>query len=161
MNVDIIGDYYTPQGSTTRYYILKIPYRFIQELHKMDFKKLQQPTKKENINNIENSVGFYFNEQPDVKSHLEVKDKEVVLHIDECSSPFILTDIKDILAMVFIDTTNNEEFIMQETYFADEIKDGDKWNISIKKSNIKNDKIKVVYVDIFGNEFMEVLEVSQ
>ncbi|KPU44468.1 modification methylase MboII [Oxobacter pfennigii] len=161
MNVDIIGDYYIPQGSTTRYYILKIPYRFIQDLHKLNFKKLQQPTKKENINNIENSVGFYFNEQPDVKSHLEVKDKEVVLHIDECSSPFILTDIKDILAMVFIDTTNHEEFIMQETYFADEIKDGDKWRISIKKSNIKNDKIKVVYVDIFGNEFMEVLEVSQ
>lgn len=127
----------------------------------MDFKKLLQPTKKANINNIENSVGFYFNEQPDVKSHLEVKETEVLLHIDECSSPFILTDIKDILAMVFIDTTNQEEFIMQETYFADEIKDGDKWKISIKKSNIKNDKIKVIYVDIFGNEFMEVLEVSQ
>jgi site-specific DNA-methyltransferase (adenine-specific)/adenine-specific DNA-methyltransferase len=161
MNVDIIGHYYVPQGSTTRYYILKIPYRFIQELHKMDFKKLQQPTKKENINNIENSVGFYFNEQPEVKSHLEVKDKEVILNIDECSSPFILTDVKDILAMVFIDTTNHEEFIMQETYFADEIRDADKWKIFIKKSKIKSNKIKVVYVDIFGNEFMEVLGVSQ
>jgi hypothetical protein len=63
--------------------------------------------------------------------------------------------------MVLIDSTDGKDFIMQEYYFADEIKDKTtgKHKIEIDKKDLKSNKLKVVYVDIFGNEFVEVLGV--
>ena len=161
LNFDIVGDYYKPVGSSTKYFFLKIPYQYIKELHKIEFKKLIQPKNKDKINSIENSVGFYFNEIPQVESHLDKQADSVVLHIDKCVSETIQTEKESILAMVLLDSTNGRDFIMQEYYFADEIKDKatGKHRIEIDKKDLKSNKLKVVYVDIFGNEFAEVLEV--
>ncbi len=160
INVDIIGDYYRPSGSNTKYYLLKIPYQYIKDLHKIDFKKLNQPKNKLKINSIENSVGFYFNEIPDVKSRVEKEKEHITIFIDSCNSQFI-QDEKDILAMVLIDTTDDKNFIMEKVYFADDIRNKDTSNflITLSLKEIKSSKIKVVYVDIYGNEFVEVLEV--
>ena len=88
MNVDIIGDYY--KIDDVKYYLLRIPYQVIAELHKIEFKKLQQPNNKEKINSIENSVGFYFNEMPEVKTQLKVDSKRVNITINSVVSPYIL-----------------------------------------------------------------------
>ena len=63
--------------------------------------------------------------------------------------------------MVLIDSTDNKDFIMQECYFADEIKDKTtgKFSITLSKNELKTNKLKVIYIDIYGNEFTEVLEV--
>lgn len=160
MNVDIIGDYYRPNGSNTRYYLLKIPYQFIKDLHKIDFKKLNQPRNKAKINSIENSVGFYFNETPEIKSHIVKNDQEITVIIDSCESPFIQQE-KDILAMVMIDGSGGSDFIMQEYYFADDIKNTatGEYSFTIPMSALKTNNLKVIYVDIYGNEFKEVFEV--
>ena len=161
LNFDIVGDYYKPVGSNTKYFFLKIPYQYIKDLHKIEFKKLNQPKSKDKINSIENSVGFYFNEKPQVESHIDKQTDKVVLHIDKCISEILLTESENILAMVLVDSTDGKDFIMQEYYFADDIqnKTTGKHEIKIKKADLKSNKLKVVYVDIFGNEFIEVLEV--
>lgn len=160
MNVDIVGDYYRPNGSNTRYYLLKIPYQFIKDLHKLDFKKLSQPKNKSKINSIENSVGFYFNETPEIKSHFVNDNKNITVFIDSCESPFIQQE-KEILAMVLIDSSDGNDFIMQEKYFADDIKDSNTgvFSFTIPLMELHTNKLKVIYVDIYGNEFKEVFEV--
>ena len=162
LNFDIVGDYYKPVGSNTKYFFLKIPYQYIKDLHKMEFKKLNQPKNKDKINAIENSVGFYFNEIPQIESRIEKQDNKVVLCIEKCVSETIQTEKENTLAMVFFDSTKGKDFIMQEYYFADEIKDKvtGEYKIEIDKKDLKSNKLKVVYVDIFGNEFVEVLEVQ-
>lgn len=161
LNFDIVGDYYKPLGSNTKYFFLKIPYQYIKDLHKIEFKKLNQPKSKDKINSIENSVGFYFNENPQVESHFEKQADKVVLHIDKCVSETIQTEKENILAMVLIDSTDGKDFIMQEYYFADDIKESatGKYKIEIDIKELKSNKLKIVYVDIFGNESIEVLEV--
>lgn len=162
MNVDIIGDYY--KIGDVKYYLLRIPYQVIAELHKLEFKKLQQPNNKEKVNSIENSVGFYFNEMPEVKTHLECDDKKANIVIESVASPYIKLDkhnkvIEDILAMVLIDSSDNNNFIMQDVFFADDIKTDNGYLVTIDKSGLLSKRIKVIYIDIFGNEFKEVLEV--
>ena len=68
--------------------------------------------------------------------------------------------IDKILAMVLLDTSANENFIMQEVYFADEIETDKGYIIDIDSAKCLTNKIKLIYVDIFGNEFKEVLEIK-
>ena len=162
MNVDIIGDYY--KIDDVKYYLLRIPYQVIAELHKIEFKKLQQPNNKDKVNSIENSVGFYFNEMPEVKTRLKVSSKKIDINIESVISPYIKLDknnkvIENILAMVLIDTSDNSNFIMQNVFFADDIKTNKGYLVSIEKSKVQSKQIKVIYIDIFGNEFKEILEV--
>ena len=130
----------------------------------MEFKKLQQPNIKDKVNFIENSVGFYFNEWPEVKTHLECDDKKIEIVIDSVVSPYIKLDknnkiIEEILAMVLVDTSDNHNFIMQDVFFADDIKTEKGYLVSLERSQLLSKLIKVIYIDIFGNEFKEVLEV--
>lgn len=162
MNVDIIGDYY--KIGDIKYYLLRIPYQVIAELHKLEFKKLQQPNNKDKVNSIENSVGFYFNEMPEVKTHLESDEKKIKIIIDSVASPYIKLDkngkvIEEILAMVLIDSSDNHNFIMQDVFFAADIKTEKGYFVALEKNKLLSKKIKVIYIDIFGNEFKEVLEV--
>lgn len=78
------------------------------------------------------------------------------------------------LAMVLVDKNyNGKEFVMDEFYFAEdllpkkrqeetedeikkELKQLEKILIPLKKQDC-GDKIMVVYVDIYGNEFKEVM----
>ncbi len=163
MNIDIIGDYF--KIDNVKYYLLRIPYQVIAELHKLKFKKLQQPHSKDNINSIENSVGFYFNEMPEVKTHIKNDDKTITIFIDSITSPYLKLDdnneqVKDILAMVITDMSDNEDFIMQKVFFADDIKTTDGYKFILQKDIHCSRKLKIIYIDIYGNEFKEVLEID-
>lgn len=101
---------------------------------------------------------------PEVKTHLECDDKEANIVIDSVSSPYIKLDkndkvIEEILAMVLIDSSDNNNFIMQDVFFADDIKTENGYLVTIDKSSLLSKQIKVIYIDIFGNEFKEILEV--
>lgn len=161
MNVDIIGDYY--KISDVKYYLLRIPYQVIAELHKLSFRKLKQPKNKEGVNSLENSVGFYFNEIPEVKAHITpLENGDVGVVIESVTSPYLQSDVNDssdILAMVLIDTTEDSGFIMQEVLFANDIKADVGYSFEIKKAAIKSNTIKVIYIDVFGNEFREVFKI--
>ena len=165
--VDFITDYEEMKG--TRYYFLKIPYQIIRELHQKEFKKFRQPRSKNNVNTLDESIGFSFNRTPKVKSSYEIKNKQVKIIIHEFSSeePRSSKTIEekflsgfDLLSAVFVDKNyNGEEFIMTDSFFMDEIDYiDDKLVISLNEKSI-GDKIMVVYTDIFGNDLTECFSI--
>lgn len=183
--VAFINDYYEIEG--VRYYFLKIPYQVIKELHTNSFKKLKQPQNENQVNDLEEAIGFHFIRQPEVESELYVKKHKKYVCIKKFLSDYDydeegnMLDNFESLSMVLIDNkvqSMEAPFVMTNYYFAQDL-----LTISSKKDekvdepeNIRKqlkeckqilvpiepqDKfIKVVYVDIYGNEFAETIKVE-
>ncbi|MBZ9630980.1 site-specific DNA-methyltransferase [Salegentibacter sp. LM13S] len=154
-SVQFIDDYY--EIGNVRYYFLKVPYQIIQELHKEKFKKFRQPKSSNNVNSLENAVGFHFIRQPEVKSLF----KDGVIFIEQFKAYYpdeeTLEDIPGLeaLAMVVVDKNyNGNEFLMSDVFFATDIID-EKGQAHISIENY-GAKVSAVYIDIYGNEFREV-----
>ncbi len=179
--VDFISDYY--EIDKVRYYFLKVPYHLIRELHKVQFKKFRQPQSKNNVNDLDDAIGFHFMRQPEVKSELNIKGSEYHIKIKKFISEFCEEeterDMKNFesLAMVLIDKNfDGETFDMDSHFFAEDLlpKKKRKSNQEEEVNDIKQElqhvthimlppipknecgkKIMIVYVDIYGNEFKE------
>lgn len=183
--VSFISDYY--EIDHVRYYFLKVPYQIIRELHKVQFKKFRQPQSKNNVNDLDDAVGFHFIRQPEVKSEFSVTDEGIEISLTRFISDFSEDESgKELqnfesLSMVMIDKDfNGTEFDMDECYFAAELmtrkKNEDEKEFDEKINNelrhaktIKLPTINVgeygqhimlIYVDIYGNEFKEEFKVS-
>lgn len=176
--VRFIADY--EEINDIRYYFLRVPYEMIRELHKKPFQKLRQPRSKNEINGIEEMVGFQFVFPPEVKSKINIKNNNILLHIEDFKSHYILDDNGNMfesfqtLSSVYIDYSfNGDTFEMDEAFFADEIipknkgeKEYDLKKLSENGIKIKlpkkelGDKIMVVYSDIYGNDFKEILNIK-
>lgn len=180
--VDFISNYYEIED--IRYYFLKVPYQIIEELHKKPFQKLRQPQSKNNINLLDEVIGFHFIQAPEVKSKIIVKKESVDIIINEFLSKYKKDDEGrkvdnfQTLSAVFIDTNyDGTNFQMNEYFFADQLlpKKGKNEEVNIRKQlsslskkgititlERKNvgEKIMIVYTDIFGNDFSEVVHVS-
>jgi site-specific DNA-methyltransferase (adenine-specific)/adenine-specific DNA-methyltransferase len=180
--VDFISDYH--EIGKTRYYFLKVPYQIIKELHKVQFKKFRQPQSKRNVNDLDDAVGFHFIRQPEVEARFIKNGKNAELQITKFLSNYLEEetgselDNFESLAMVLIDKDyNGKEFVMDEFYFAEDLlpeKKEDETEDEIKKElkHLKKisipmnkedcgDRIMAVYVDIYGNEFKEVLSLKK
>ena len=166
--VNFITDY--EELDNIRYYFLKIPYQMIKELHQKPFQKFRQPQSKNNVNALDESVGFSFNRTPVVKSSIDVSDRflKFIIHSfssQELASGRTATEKElsgfDLLSAVFIDRDyNGEAFEMTDYFFLEDIpcKDG---KLLIELENTYNSKnIMVVYTDIFGNDFTENFELQ-
>lgn len=158
MNIDIVGDYYEIED--VKYYLLRIPYQAIKELHTKDFKKAEQPKNEKGINLIENSVGFYFNETPEVDREINKKADYLLININSVMPQYeSINENRDILAMVLIDTSSNKDFVMQKVFFADDIKNLDgSYTISLESKELLSNSIKIIYIDMYGNEFKEKVD---
>lgn len=161
--VDFITDYEELNG--IRYYFLKIPYQIIKELHQKDFKKFRQPRSKNDVNALDESIGFSFNRTPSVKSSIAKRKNKIILKISKFSSEELRTSKTseekemsgfDLLSAVFIDANyNGKEFIMTNVFFSDELKSsGTALSIELDKALV-GEKMMVVYTDIFGNDLTE------
>lgn len=160
MNIDIVGDYI--QLDDVKYYLLRIPYQAIKELHTKEFKKAEQPKNERNINLVETSVGFYFNETPEINRDVEINNNSVIIKINSVKPQYeSINKNEDILAMVLLDTSGSNDFIMQKVYFADDIRliNSNMFSISISRDEILSNSISVIYIDIFGNEFKERIRI--
>ena len=153
--VDFIEDNYEMED--VNFYFLKIPYQVIRELHPVGFSKMRQPQSKKSINDLDNAVGFYFMHQPDVEASYE--NGKIV--ISKFKSNFKNEDTKkemenfESLSMVIFDNAyNGEEFVMSSCVFKDEIQPND--NKLIIPINKVGDKICVIFVDMYGNDFKQV-----
>jgi adenine-specific DNA-methyltransferase len=183
-SVDFISDYH--EIDNIRYYFLKVPYHIIQELHKVDFKKFRQPQSKNKVNDLDDAVGFHFMRQPEVEATTEgnslVIKKFKSLFSEEGTGKEM--DNFESLAMILIDENfNGKDFVMskfefaedlikikkhkQETaesgndLFSEQLREELKHQQDIRlKINPTTDKIFVVYVDIYGNEFKEELKIN-
>lgn len=173
---DFITDYVEING--TRYYFLKIPYQVIRELHKTPFQKLRQPQRRNNINSIEQLVGFHFMEQPEVKSEISINETRVRITINVFKSKYykdengkVLEDFET-LSMVLIDENYKGEFLLNHVFFAEDLiknKDSElrdeltKQNslfIEFSNKNVGED-IMIIYIDIYGNEFKEKIQLGE
>lgn len=180
--VDFITDYH--EIGKVRYYFLKVPYQIIKELHKVQFKKFRQPQSKRNVNDLEDAVGFHFIRQPEVESKLKTNGKNAEIQIIRFQSNYLEeetgSDLENFesLAMVLIDKDyDGKGFVMDEFHFAEDLlpkRNEEETEGEIKKElrHLKNitiplvkeecgDKVMVVYIDIYGNEFKEVLNIKK
>jgi len=173
--VYFLQDYIEKEG--IRYYILRIPYSIIDELHKRTFRRPLQPTSAKDINQNIEQVGFDFIHPPNVKAEyfrrkpkgkitefiegeeeliIEIKEFEAVQRAKE---PVEFKDPKDALSMVLIDKDYNGKFFnMTDYFFADNIKK-ESYKVRIPATKV-GEKVCIIYLDIFGNERIEVKEIN-
>lgn len=166
--VDFITEYY--EIDDVRYYFLKIPYEIIKELHQKPFQKYRQPKSINNVNSLDEAIGFHFIRQPDVVSELVKVIDGYELRITKFASNE-LDSVKNndekgmksesYLASVFLDTNyDGINFIMTNSIFSDEMQKRDNIIIIPIKQTKPIVSLGVIYTDIFGNDFMEVLTVK-
>lgn len=154
--VDFISDFH--EIDDVRYYFLKIPYQIIKELHPKDFAKIRQPQSKTKINDLDNAIGFHFSLQPEVESSFT--DETLIItkflsNFREEETGSQLFNFES-LSMVIMDSAfNGKDFLMSDCFFKEDIKEENfALHIPIKDHG---DKICVIYIDIYGNEFKEII----
>jgi len=164
--VFFLQDYIEKDG--VRYYVLRIPYSVIDELHKKTFTRPLQPSSLKEINQNIEQVGFDFIHPPNVQAEYYIrkpKDKlveeELVVEIKEfeavqrAKDPMNFENPKDALSMMLVDKDyNGEYFNMTDYLFADQIKK-ENYKARLSASGV-GEKIAIIYLDIFGNERIEV-----
>lgn len=163
---DFIQDYW--EIDDTRYYFLKIPYQMIKELHTKPFQKGRQPKSKNNVNSLDEAIGFSFNRNPEVTSQVKQNEDEVIIEIKN----FICKDLSadksveeksvnnfELLSAVFIDKNyNGKEFAMTDYFFYEDIEKADN-SLKILLCKLEVGKqIMLVYTDIYGNDFTEIIK---
>lgn len=168
--VYFLQDYVEKDG--IRYYVLRIPYSVIDELHKRAFIRPMQPASAKEINQLVEQVGFDFIHPPNIEARyyrqkpkdrlvseelvVEIKNFEAVQRAKE---PVDFKGPKDALSMVLIDKDyNGEYFNMSDYFFKDEIKK-EGWKIRTPGDHA-GQKIAIVYLDVLGNERVEVKSVK-
>ena len=167
--IDFLSDYV--EKNNIRYYFLKIPYQVIKELHNRKFQKIRQPRSIKDVNNIEESVGFHFIRMPDVVSKI-VKENNLyklkVIKFTCNETEYVKNDEEtkfsnfENLSSIFIDKNyNDKEFKFTDFYFIEDL------NVNNEEAEIdlgllvKNQKIMIVYTDIYGNDFSEIYEIKE
>ncbi len=167
--VYFLQDYIEKNG--IRYYILRIPYSVIDELHNRQFTRPMQPSSQNEINQNIEQRGFDFIHPPEIKAKYYLKQPsgqlfdEMVIEIESFEAvqrskePVKFKDPKEALSMVLVDTNyNSKNFNMIHRFFADEIK---KEGYRVRVHETKpGKKIMIIYIDIFGNERIEVKPIS-
>jgi site-specific DNA-methyltransferase (adenine-specific)/adenine-specific DNA-methyltransferase len=159
------------QRGESKYYILRIPYSIIEEIHKKGFTSIKQPKDEQDVNDVVEAVGFDFVYPPEVECEYYVEvakgqfkagreGKEAVIKIKKFTSTVISRkpveyENLETLSMVMLDYDHDGRvFDMDEYFFAEDIRKND-YVIRFNTSKAK-DKIMITYMDIFGNEKREI-----
>lgn len=110
------------------------------------------------INDLDNAIGFHFSLQPEVES--DFKDDKLIItkflsNFREEETEGQLLNFES-LGMVIIDSSfNGKDFFMSDCFFKEDIKEEN----SVLYIPIKShgDKMCIIYIDIYGNEFKEII----
>jgi len=170
MGVVRFNEDYVDKGKI-RYHILKVPYSIIQKILDKDFVRGLQPISKANINQTIESVGFDFIYPPKVEcEYYQSKEGELfdqlVIKIKKfepvqiSKKPVEFEDPKkEALSMVMIDKDyDGKVFDMDYYFFGDEIAKNDfKVIFPAEKAG---QKIMIIYLDVLGNEKVEVRDIK-
>jgi len=159
---------YIDQGET-RYYILRIPYSIIDELHDRPFEQIRQPVDEMDINNTVEAVGFDFIIPPTVKVRYGVEKAKgemfdaATITIQKFASEAMTKKARkfanrETLSMVMVDydyAGNGEGiFDLDAVFYRDDI-EKDEWKVRLDATQFGR-RIMIIYMDIFGNELREV-----
>jgi DNA modification methylase len=155
----------------TRYFILRIPYSIIDELHRKGFTHIKQPVSEMDVNNTVDAVGFDFIQIPDVECQYYLDKpkgqvglghggKDGVIKIKKFESNIISKkpmhyENMETLSMVMVDYDyDGKVFDFDEVFYAEDLKKQD-YEVRFD-SNKLNGQMMLIYIDIFGNEKREV-----
>ncbi len=156
---------YLDKGST-RYYILRIPYSIINELHNRNFEAIRQPIDETQVNDTVDAVGFDFIRPPKVECVYQIKKARdnssdvASIKIKTFKSEAMLKGASQIpnresLSMIMVDFDyNGDTFNLQKVLYASEIEKNN-WEVHLPVESFK-DKIMIIYLDIYGNEYREI-----
>jgi len=152
---------------STRYYILRIPYSIINELHNKDFAAIRQPIDESQVNDTVDAVGFDFVRHPKVVCNYCRKKPRGQLYevasikIKTFKSEAMLKGASQLgnresLSTVMVDFNykNKDTFNLDTVFYASDI-EANKWEVHLPVEEIK-DKIMIIYLDIYGNEYREI-----
>ena len=173
-SVTFLEDYI--QKGKTRYYILRIPYSIINELHSRDFEAIKQPTDETQVNETVEAVGFDFIRQPKVECEYFVRQrkgemfKDAVVKIKTFKSEALAKGAsqkgnRETLSMVLVDydypydpARKGREpvppFELDAVYYANDIQSND-WEVHLPLDSL-GEYVMLIYIDIYGNEYTEV-----
>lgn len=158
----------------TGYRFLRIPQSIIDELIASDGASLVQPRSAGNINDTVEALAFDFIKTPEVKRSLKVVNpkEEHLLNLGNKLGLIKITkfeskglgkpsaddaDELEYLAMVMIDKDyKGKIFNLCEVIFAEKIDSGE---VYFDLDGV-GQEIMVIYLDVYGNEFREVINIS-
>jgi site-specific DNA-methyltransferase (adenine-specific)/adenine-specific DNA-methyltransferase len=156
-----------------RYYALRIPYSFINELHQRQFLALQQPSDESAVNATVDAVGFDFIQPPTVDwiaaigtGHGKLLE-EACIEVKQFESKARVRGTEqrggiETLSMILMDCNyNGEAFDLDLFFFADELKQKGTKRQAWFPAERLGKKVMVVFMDIYGNEAAEVIEASR
>ncbi|GFP21275.1 site-specific DNA-methyltransferase (adenine-specific) [Candidatus Hakubella thermalkaliphila] len=168
-SVRFLEDYI--EKGKTKYFVLRIPYSIIEEIHNRGFSKIKQPVSEMDVNDTVDPVGFDFIQVPtvgckyfvvDKKEQLELgkSTKECVIKIEKFESKVISRKPLEFanlgtLSMVMLDYGfDGEVFDLDEVFYAEDLKKNG-YEVRFAEDKVKG-QIMVIYIDIFGNEKREI-----
>lgn len=113
----------------TQYYILRVPYSIISEIHKRPFEKMHQPISEDDVNNTVDSVWFDFIQIPTVELEYNKSDYSITIKTFKSKTiskkPIQMENLES-LAMVIVDYEYNWEYInYEEVLYAKDLKKQD------------------------------------
>jgi len=160
----------------TRYYILRIPYSIINELHTRDFEAITQPVDENQVNETVEAVGFDFIRLPEVECEYLVRRREgelldeAVIHIKTFKSKAMVKGATqkgnlETLSMVMVDCDypfkkpddDDKEpppFEPDQVFYASEIERND-WEVRLPLESL-GQQVMIILMDIYGNEYREI-----
>ena len=173
-SVQFLEDYIEKGG--TKYYILRIPYSIIEEIHNRGFSKIKQPVSERDVNDTVEAVGFdfiqvpkvecqYFLDKPKKTDLFNQNTKECVIKIEKFESriisrkPLEFANLET-LSMVMLDYDFDGEVfgLDTEVFYAEELKKNG-YEVRFSEDKVKG-QVMIIYIDIFGNEKREVKTLS-
>jgi site-specific DNA-methyltransferase (adenine-specific)/adenine-specific DNA-methyltransferase len=172
-SVQFLEDYI--EKGKMKYFVLRIPYSIIEEIHKRGFTKIKQPVSEMDVNDTVDAVGFDFVQTPTVECRYfldKPKDvnifrqdtKECVIKIEKFESKIISRKPLEFanletLSMVMLDYDfDREVFNLNEVFYAEDLKKND-YEVRFAEDKVKVQSM-VIYMDIFGNEKREIKALS-
>ena len=143
----------------TQYYILRVPYSIISEIHKRPFEKMHQPISEDDVNNTVDSVWFDFIQIPTVELEYDKSDYSITIKTFKSKTiskkPIQMENLES-LAMVIIDYEYNWEYVnYEEVLYAKNLKSKD-YKFQLDKDRLDVDCM-VIYIDVFWNEKREII----
>ena len=168
-SVQFLEDYI--EKGKTKYFVLRIPYSIIEEIHNRGFTKIKQPVSEMDVNDTVDAVGFdfiqvptveckYYMDKPKSPNLLNQKTRECVIKIEKFQSKIISRKPLEFanletLSMVMLDYDfNGEVFDLDEVFYAEDLKKNG-YEVRFAEDKVKG-QVMAIYIDIFGNEKREV-----
>lgn len=172
-SVQFLEDYI--EKGKTKYFVLRIPYSIIEEIHNRGFSKIKQPVSEMDVNDTVDAVGFdfiqvptveckYFIDKPKKADLFNQVTKECVIKIEKFESrvisrkPLEFANLET-LSMVMLDYDfDGRVFDLDEVFYAEELKKNG-YEVRFAEDKVQG-QMMVIYIDIFGNEKREVKALS-